>query len=156
MDPTQPYADTCHAIKPAARVSLTDSVPPPSGAEGSAAASPGTSGSTKGITVSDAAIAYARQKLAARGTPDAAIRLGVRGGGCSGYQYVIEFADDPPRERDRTFEAGGVRFVVDRKSLVVLAGSVLDFEKTLMFQGFKFRNPNEATSCGCGHSFTVR
>ncbi len=156
MNPNQPYADTCHAIKPAARVSLTDSVPPPPGATDGAAQPQGATGSTKGIAVSDAAVAYARQKLAARGTPDSAVRLGVRGGGCSGYQYVIEFADDPPRERDRTFEVGGVRFVVDRKSLVVLAGSVLDFEKTLMFQGFKFRNPNEATSCGCGHSFTVR
>jgi iron-sulfur cluster assembly protein len=149
MTHSEPYADSCHAINPAARVSLSDSVPPPPAAAG-------VTGSVKGIVVSDAAVAYAQQKLEARGTPGAAIRLGVRGGGCSGYQYVIEFSDEPPRERDRVFEVGGVRFVVDKKSLIVLAGSILDFEKTLMFQGFKFRNPNEATSCGCGHSFTVR
>jgi iron-sulfur cluster assembly protein len=108
------------------------------------------------IRVSDGAVEFARQKLAQRGTPDAAIRLGVRGGGCSGFSYVIEFADDPPRERDRVFDFGGVRFIVDKKSLIYLAGTVLDYERTLMFQGFKFRNPQEASSCGCGHSFTVK
>ena len=111
---------------------------------------------SKGIGVSDQAVEYAKQKLAARGTPDAAIRLGVKGGGCSGYQYVIEFSDDPPRERDRVYEFDGVRFYVDKKSLIILSGSMLDYEKTLMFAGFKFKNPNEATACGCGHSFTVR
>jgi iron-sulfur cluster assembly protein len=108
------------------------------------------------LTITDKAVEFARKKLAARGTPDAAIRLGIKGGGCSGFSYVIQFEDDPPRERDRVFEVGGVRFVVDKKSLIYLAGSALDYEQTLMFQGFKFRNPNEASSCGCGHSFTVR
>jgi iron-sulfur cluster assembly protein len=110
----------------------------------------------KGLEVTPAALQYARQKLGSRGTPGAAIRLGVRGGGCSGYTYAIEFADDPPRERDRVFEFDGVRFYVDKKSLIILAGSTLDFEKTLMFQGFKFRNPQAASSCGCGQSFTVK
>lgn len=109
-----------------------------------------------GIHVSPGAVEFARQKLDKRGTPDAAIRLGIKGGGCSGYSYVIEFADDPPRDRDRVYEHEGVRFYVDKKSLVYLAGSTLDYERTLMFQGFKFRNPQEASSCGCGHSFTMR
>jgi len=108
------------------------------------------------LTITDKAVAFARQKLEKRGTPGAAIRLGIKGGGCSGFSYVIAFEDEAPRERDRVFEVEGVRFVVDKKSLIYLAGSALDFEKTLMFQGFKFRNPNEATSCGCGHSFTVK
>jgi iron-sulfur cluster assembly protein len=108
------------------------------------------------VFVTDAAVEFARQKLAQRGTPDAAVRLGIRGGGCSGFSYVIQFEDEPPRERDTVFEYGGLRFIVDKKSLVYLAGATLDYEKTLMFQGFKFRNPNEATSCGCGHSFTVK
>ena len=108
------------------------------------------------IGISDAAVDYAKKRLAQRGTPDAAIRLGVRGGGCSGFSYVIEFADDPPRDRDRVYEADGVRFYVDKKSLVYLAGSMLDYEKTVVFQGFKFKNPQEASRCGCGHSFTVR
>jgi iron-sulfur cluster assembly protein len=108
------------------------------------------------VTITDGAVAYAKQRLAQRGTPGAAIRLGVRGGGCSGFSYVIEFSDDPPKERDYVIEADGVRFYVDKKSFVYLAGSALDFEKTLVFQGFKFKNPQEASRCGCGHSFTVR
>ena len=110
----------------------------------------------KSVMISDGAVEYAKKRLAQRGTPDAAIRLGVRGGGCSGFSYVIEFADDPPRDRDLLFEVGGVRFYVDKKSIVYLAGSVLDFEKTLVFQGFKFKNPQEASRCGCGHSFQVK
>ena len=112
--------------------------------------------SKKTVFVSDQAVVFARQKLAQRGTPDAAVRLGIKGGGCSGFSYVIQFEDEPPRERDLVLDVGGVRFYVDKKSLVYLAGSTLDYEKTLMFQGFKFRNPNEAASCGCGHSFTVK
>src|SRR5436190_8386211 len=114
-------------------------------------ASNGPSPASKTVAVSDAAVLYAKQRLAQRGTPDAAIRLGVRGGGCSGFSYVIEFSDDPARERDLVFDAGGVRFFVDKKSFVYLAGSALDFEKTLVFQGFKFKNPQEASRCGCGH-----
>jgi iron-sulfur cluster assembly protein len=110
----------------------------------------------RSIQVSDQAVVFARQKLEQRGTPNAAVRLGIRGGGCSGFSYVIQFEDEAPRERDSVFEFGGVKFYVDKKSLVYLAGSTLDYEKTVMFQGFKFRNPNEATSCGCGHSFTVK
>jgi iron-sulfur cluster assembly protein len=121
-----------------------------------ASVAPAAAHSKKTVTITDGAVEYAKKRLAQRGTPDAAIRLGVRGGGCSGFSYVIEFADDPPRERDLVFEAGGVRFYVDKKSFVYLAGSALDYEKTLVFQGFKFKNPQEASRCGCGHSFTVR
>jgi iron-sulfur cluster assembly protein len=117
---------------------------------------PADAASKASLTITDKAVAFAKKKLAARGTPGAAIRLGIKGGGCSGFSYVIQFEDEPPRERDRVFEADGVRFFVDKKSLLYLAGSALDYEQTLMFQGFKFRNPNEASSCGCGHSFTVR
>jgi iron-sulfur cluster assembly protein len=108
------------------------------------------------VRISPQAAEYARVKLERRGTPGAAIRLGVKGSGCSGFSYVIQFEDNPPRERDRVFEQGAVRFVVDKKSLVFLAGSLLDYEKTLMFQGFKFKNPREASTCGCGHSFNVK
>ena len=123
--------------------------------EQSAQPSP-TAPAAKSVIISDGAMEYAKKRLAQRGTPDAAIRLGVRGGGCSGFSYVIEFADDPPRDRDLVFETGGVRFYVDKKSIVYLAGSVLDYEKTLVFQGFKFKNPQEASRCGCGHSFQVK
>lgn len=112
--------------------------------------------SKRTVFVSEQAVVFAKQKLEQRGTPNASVRLGIRGGGCSGFSYVIQFEDEAPRERDYVFEFGGIRFLVDKKSLIYLAGSTLDYEKTLMFQGFKFRNPNEAASCGCGHSFTVK
>jgi iron-sulfur cluster assembly protein len=107
------------------------------------------------IGITTRAAEAARKQLDKRGTPGGMIRLGIRGAGCSGFTYVIEFEDKPPRDRDRVFEQDGVKFVVDRKSLLYLAGTELDFETKLMSSGFKFRNPNEKSSCGCGHSFTV-
>lgn len=110
----------------------------------------------KALTITEGAAMFARQKLDKRGTPHAAVRLGIKGGGCSGFSYVIQFDDGAPKARDYAYEVNGVRFVIDKKSLIYLSGSTFDFEKTLMFQGFKFKNPNEASSCGCGHSFTVK
>ena len=107
------------------------------------------------IEVSEGAAKAIRKELDKRGTPDASLRVGIRGGGCSGFSYVIEFHDGDPRPKDKVFLKDGVRVVVDPKSLVYLNGTVLDWEQTLMRQGFKFVNPNEKSSCGCGHSFTV-
>ncbi len=112
------------------------------------------------FSVSPAAVEAIRASLAKRGTPNAAIRVGLKGGGCSGFSYSISFDDDPPRQGDHifTFEESGkatARVFCDKKSAVYLQGSMLDWEKTLMFQGYKFRNPNEASQCGCGHSFSV-
>jgi iron-sulfur cluster assembly protein len=125
-------------------------------------AEPTSSEGTKklSITCSPKAVEAMRAQLDKRGTPDAAIRVGIRGGGCSGFSYVIEFDDAPPRQGDLVLEypeegKTTVHVHCDKKSLIYLAGTVLDWEKTLMYQGFKFRNPQEATSCGCGHSFTV-
>lgn len=98
------------------------------------------------------AVEMAKKALERRGTPDAALRLGVKGGGCSGASYVIEFADKV-RPTDLLFEFDGLRVVVDPKSLVFLRGSELDYEVKLMGHGFKFRNPNEKRGCGCGQSF---
>ena len=112
------------------------------------------------IAVSPAAVEGIRAQLAKRGTPDAAIRIGIRGGGCSGFSYSIEFDDDKPRTGDLVLEfseegKATVRVFCDKKSILYLGGSVLDWEKTMMFQGFKFKNPHEVSRCGCGHSFTV-
>ncbi len=112
------------------------------------------------LAVSDKAVDAIRAALAKRGTPDSALRVGIKGGGCSGFSYVIEYADDPPRKGDLVlvYEAEGkapVRVLCDKKSIIYLGGSILDYEKTLMYQGFKFKNPQEASKCGCGHSFTV-
>ena len=81
------------------------------------------------------------------------LRLGVMGGGCSGLSYSIKF-DTRPRERDRIYEFNGVRVFIDPKSFVYLHGMTLDYEETLMRQGFNFINPNSTRSCGCGSSFS--
>jgi iron-sulfur cluster assembly protein len=124
------------------------------------AATPASAGSAPDITVSPKAVDAIARQMAKRGTPEASLRLGIRGGGCSGFSYVIEFHDGPPHGRDRVYnlvasDTTNVRVVVDPKSLLYLNGAVLDWEQTLMRQGFKFVNPNEQNGCGCGTSFSV-
>jgi iron-sulfur cluster assembly protein len=82
------------------------------------------------------------------------LRLGVQGGGCSGLSYIMRL-DTQPRDRDKIFEEFGARIFVDPKSLIYLNGTTLEYEETLMRQGFVFQNPNATRSCGCGSSFTV-
>ena len=82
------------------------------------------------------------------------VRLGVKGGGCSGLSYAMRL-DTQPRDRDKVFEEFGARIFVDPKSLLYLNGTVLEYEETLMRQGFVFQNPNAARNCGCGSSFTA-
>jgi iron-sulfur cluster assembly protein len=106
------------------------------------------------VQVTPKAAVKAREALVKRGTPDAMLRLGVRGGGCSGFSYTIEFADEATA-RDRVFTFGALEVVVDPKSLVFLRGTTLDYETKLMSHGFKFLNPNESAGCGCGESFSV-
>jgi len=106
------------------------------------------------ITLTPRAIEMAKKAISKRTTPTEGLRLGVKGSGCSGLAYVIEFADKI-RGRDHVFDFDGLKVIVDPKSLIYLRGSVLDYEMKLMEHGFKFRNPNEKSSCGCGESFTV-
>ena len=112
------------------------------------------------VNFTDAASLKVRELLNEEPNPDQMLRVFVTGGGCSGFSYVIEFHDGEPRPKDFVFDYTAedgtpVRVVVYKKSLVYLNGTTLDWEQTLMQQGFKFVNPNEKTSCGCGHSFTV-
>jgi iron-sulfur cluster assembly protein len=109
---------------------------------------------TAEIQLTRKAIEMAKKSIERRGQPTFGLRLGVRGGGCSGVSYAIEFADKA-RGRDHVFQFDGLNIVVDPKSLIYLRGSVLDYEVKLMQHGFKFRNPNEKSGCGCGESFTV-
>jgi iron-sulfur cluster assembly protein len=108
-----------------------------------------------GVQVTDKAIKHIRAAMAKEGISptEGGLRLGVMGGGCSGLSYSIKF-DTQPRERDRIFEFDGVRVFVDPKSFVYLNGMTLDYEETLMRQGFNFINPNSTRSCGCGSSFS--
>jgi iron-sulfur cluster assembly protein len=108
------------------------------------------------IDVTEKAVEKIRQTLEKEGISPAegGLRLGVQGGGCSGLSYKIQF-DTQPRERDRVFQFGDVRIFVDPKSFIYLAGLTLDYQETLMQQGFVFINPNAQKSCGCGTSFTA-
>ena len=110
----------------------------------------------KGIQVTEKAIGKIRSVLEKEGiSPEqGGLRIGVQGGGCSGLSYNIRF-DTQPRERDRVFQFGDVRVFVDPKSFIYLQGMVLDYQETLMQQGFVFVNPNSTKSCGCGSSFSA-
>ncbi|TNF34198.1 MAG: iron-sulfur cluster assembly protein IscA [Gammaproteobacteria bacterium] len=83
------------------------------------------------------------------------VRLGVKTSGCSGMAYVIEFVDEVNDAEDVIFESNGVTIVVDKKSLVYIDGTEIDYAKEGLNEGFKFTNPNESDRCGCGESFTI-
>lgn len=108
------------------------------------------------IDVTPEALQQFRKKLAARGTPDASIRLGIRGGSCNGYSYVIAFEDAPPKETDHTVCIDETKFVIDKKSGIFLSGSRVNWRRTFTHSGFEFENPNEASRCGCGASFSLK
>lgn len=112
------------------------------------------SASETAVELTPKAIEMAKKAIARRETPTEGLRLGVRGGGCSGVSYAIEFADKI-RAKDKVFEFDGLKVIIDPKSLVYLRGSVLDYEFKLMEHGFKFRNPNMKRGCGCGESFSI-
>ncbi len=91
---------------------------------------------------------------AERGTPDAGLRIAVKGGGCSGLTYSLEWVDTP-RERDKVFERDGAKVVIDPKSYLYLMGSELAWHESLMQSGFKIDNPKIKAACGCGESFAI-
>lgn len=108
----------------------------------------------KGILLDDSAVARLKVLLAERNTPLAGLRIAVKGGGCSGLAYHMEWTEQP-KERDKIFEREGVRVFVDPKSYLYLMGTELVYVEELLASGFKLRNPNEKASCGCGDSFTI-
>src|SRR5438132_13788531 len=110
----------------------------------------------KGVLVTDKALTRIRSAMAKESisAAEGGLRLGVQGGGCSGLSYNIRF-DTQPRERDRIFQFDDVRVFVDPKSFIYLHGMILDYQETLIQQGFVFVNPNSTKSCGCGTSFSA-
>ncbi len=94
------------------------------------------------------------KRLQSKESPDMdGVRLGVKGGGCSGLSYVLEFSKQ--REGDHILEQDGIRFLMDRKSSIYLKGIILEYKEGINSKGFVFQNPNASSTCGCGESFSV-
>jgi len=108
------------------------------------------------IRLTERAAEKIRALLAKDGVPaeTGGLRVGVQGGGCSGLSYAMRL-ETQARDRDKIFEEYGARVFVDPKSLLYLGGTTLDYEVTVIRQGFVFQNPNAARNCGCGSSFTA-
>jgi len=108
------------------------------------------------ISITERAAEEVKRIVSDQNLPDAtALRVGVKGGGCSGFSYTLGF-DDQVAETDQVFDMGrGITLVCDPKSFLYLNGTELDFEESLMGRGFKFGNPNASKTCGCGESFSV-
>jgi iron-sulfur cluster assembly protein len=82
------------------------------------------------------------------------LRVGVKGGGCSGFSYVLDLTETQ-KDSDESFDQFGIRIIADPKSMLYLNGTTIDFRDEIMGRGFVFNNPNATTSCGCGSSFSV-
>jgi iron-sulfur cluster assembly protein len=107
------------------------------------------------ITMTDKGAEKAREYLETQGSDVnvAGLRVGVRGGGCSGFQYLLAF--DEQRETDRVFESHGLKLLVDPEAFEYVDGSQIDYIDALTGAGFKVENPNVVAACGCGSSFRV-
>jgi iron-sulfur cluster assembly protein len=106
-----------------------------------------------GITLTKSAAERVRNFMAARGQ-GIGLRLGIRKTGCSGYAYVVNYADSVD-EGDHVFDSEGVRVIVDADSLSLVDGTEIDFVRHGLSEAFRFRNPNVKGECGCGESFSV-
>jgi iron-sulfur cluster assembly protein len=106
------------------------------------------------ISISPEAAEHVRHFAKMSGKTDSHLRVGVKGGGCSGLTYVLDLVDEFP-EDDKIVEEYGLKLGIDRKSYVFLAGTILEYSGGLNGKGFVFNNPNARTSCGCGTSFGV-
>ena len=106
------------------------------------------------VSMTPAAVSRVKELMTTQNLDSAFLRMGVRGGGCSGMTYDLQF-DSELRKHDKQFEVEGVKVVVDVKSYLYLNGTTLDFVTQGLTGGFTFVNPNAKSSCGCGTSFTA-
>ena len=106
------------------------------------------------ISVSPRAVDEIKKAAGQRAVPPKGLRVGIRGGGCTGFGYLFEWCDEAPRPTDKVFEfdEGRLKVYCDPKSLIYLDGTTLDYVTSMMGHGFKFVNPNVKGSCGCGES----
>ena len=107
------------------------------------------------IHLTDNAVKEIKRMMEKQGKTGQALRLGVRGGGCSGLSYTMQFDDPTPGEWDEVFEFDGLKVLVDKKSYLYLNGTTVDYSHDLNNAGFKFHNPNAVGTCGCGTSFSI-
>ena len=105
------------------------------------------------VTATDSALRELKKLIDSEGGEVTGVRMAVKGGGCSGMSYVLDF--DKEREGDNIVEQDGVLFYMDRKSTIYLKGIQLDYKEGLQGKGFVFQNPNATNTCGCGESFSV-
>jgi iron-sulfur cluster assembly protein len=110
----------------------------------------------RGVQVTERAATEIRRVIAEHGLPaDCAVRIGAKGGGCSGFTYVLDFDQNGPTEFDLVFEQHGIVVVIDKKSEFFMGGTILDFNDGLLDRGFVFKNPQASSTCGCGTSFSA-
>ena len=106
------------------------------------------------ITITDGALTHVRKLLEKRGRPSYGLRIGVKSGGCSGFTYAVEYADDKGKY-DEIVSIDDITILIDPKAMMYLLGTEMDYSETDFKSGFVFNNPNEKGKCGCGKSFNV-
>jgi iron-sulfur cluster assembly protein len=107
------------------------------------------------ITLTQAATQEVKRLMEKEAKPNLGLRLGVKGGGCSGFSYVMALDEAVPKQHDTVFEQDGIKVLVDAKSHLYLDGTTIDYKNALQGGGFEFSNPLAKKSCGCGSSFSV-
>jgi len=107
------------------------------------------------ITLTSLAAGEVKRLIEQEQKPDLALRVGIKGGGCSGMTYVLSLDEATPKEHDQVFEHEGVKLLIDAKSHLYLDGTTIDYKSALVGGGFEFHNPNAKKSCGCGTSFAA-
>ena len=109
------------------------------------------------ILLTEKAAAEVREIIKSQNLPEdkTRLRVGVKGGGCSGFSSMLDLVEEEPTEQDEQLESNGVKIVIDMKSYLYLNGTEIDFKDEVMGRGFVFKNPNATHTCGCGSSFSA-
>ena len=107
------------------------------------------------ITLSPSAVQEVKRLLTTEQKPNLGLRIGVKGGGCSGFSYQMAVEEATPKQYDTVFEQDGIKVLVDAKSHLYLDGTTIEYKNGMMGGGFEFQNPLAKKSCGCGHSFST-
>jgi iron-sulfur cluster assembly protein len=109
------------------------------------------------VILSETAANEIKKIITEQGLPatETRLRVGVKGGGCSGFSYLLDLTEEPATEADEELESQGVKILIDMKSHLYLDGVEIDFKDEVMGRGFVFKNPNATSTCGCGSSFSA-